>query len=161
MSKAVKFYTEKDDKKVLQVMIQKQIAKQVEALNSLEVDNRDTFEETLENFKKDKKRVVQEEKEALEILQQPRDDILEDDVVQAVPDDDFDMTDDRKTVTHVEESDDEMENLAPQSKRGRGRGSRGSRGQSKIFLKLHFESFQVSPTFHIVMDPKSKCNWFF
>ena len=134
MSKAVKFYTEKDDKKVLQVMIQKQIAKQVEALNSLEVDNRDTFEETLENFKKDKKRAVQEEKEALEILQQPRDDILEDDVVQAVPDDDFDMTDDRKTVTHVEESDDEMENLAPQSKRGRGRGNRGSRGQSKIFF---------------------------
>ena len=107
-------------------MIQKQIAKQVEALNSLEVDNRDTFEETLENFKKDKKRVVQEEKEALEILQQPRDNLEE--VAQAVPDDDFDMIDDKRT-THVEESDDEMENLAPQSKRGRGRGSRG-RGQS-------------------------------
>ena len=158
MSKAVKFYTEKDDKKVLQVMIQKQIAKNVEALNSLEVDSRDTFEEALEDFKKDKKRAVQEEKEALEILQQPRDNLEE--VAQAVPDDDFDMIDDKRT-THVEESDDEMENLAPQSKRGRGRGSRGSRGQSKIFLKLHFESFQVSPTFLMVMDPKSKCNWVF
>ena len=38
------------------------------------------------------------------------------------PDDDFDMD---KVITKVEESDDEMENLAPAPKRGRGRGSRG------------------------------------
>ena len=45
------------------------------------------------------------------------------------PDDDFDMDNVR---TKVEESDDEMENLAPAPKRGRGRGSRG-----KFFNGFH------------------------
>ena len=72
-------------------------------------------------MKNDKNRAVEEEKEALEILQQPRDDL--DDNAQGNPDDDFDMMDNVRTK--VEESDDEMENLAPPPKRGRGRGSRG------------------------------------
>ena len=39
-------------------------------------------------------------------------------------DDEFDMLD--AVRTKVEESDDEMENLEPKAKRGRGRGSRGN-----------------------------------
>ena len=39
-------------------------------------------------------------------------------------DDEFDMLD--AVRTKVEDSDDEMENLEPKAKRGRGRGSRGN-----------------------------------
>ena len=40
MSKAVSLFTEKDDKKSLQTMIQQQIKKTVEKANALEVDNK-------------------------------------------------------------------------------------------------------------------------
>ena len=53
------------------------------------------------------------------------------------PDDDFDMDNVR---TKVEESDDEMENLAPAPKRGRGRGSRGK--QIMFFNGFHTSVFR-------------------
>ena len=40
MSKAVSFFTEKDDKKSLQAMIQQQVKKTIEKANALEVDNK-------------------------------------------------------------------------------------------------------------------------
>ena len=49
------------------------------------------------------------------------------------PDDDFEM-DNVRTNVEESESDDEMENLAPPPKRGRGRGSRGK--QSPNFSNL-------------------------
>ena len=49
MSKAVSFFTEKDDKKSLQAMIQQQVKKTIEKANALEVDNKDAFDETLGN----------------------------------------------------------------------------------------------------------------
>ena len=53
------------------------------------------------------------------------------------PDDDFDMDTVR---TKVEESDDEMENLAPAPKRGRGRGSRGKQSPNFSNLKPALKS---------------------
>jgi hypothetical protein len=38
--KAVSFFTEKDDKKSLQAMIQQQVKKTIEKANALEVDNK-------------------------------------------------------------------------------------------------------------------------
>ena len=43
MSKAVSFFTEKDDKKSLQAMIQQQVKKTIEKANALEVDNKVRF----------------------------------------------------------------------------------------------------------------------
>ena len=39
------------------------------------VYSKEAFCETLDSFKKDKKKVAEEEKEALEILAEPRDDV--------------------------------------------------------------------------------------
>ena len=47
MSKAVSFFTEKDDKKSLQTMIQQQVKKTVEKANALEVDNKVRAHHTL------------------------------------------------------------------------------------------------------------------
>ena len=41
--------------------------------------------------------------------------------------------------TKVEESDDEMENLEPRAKRGRGRGSRGKSFSALLFLCIFIE----------------------
>ena len=106
VGQAVKHYVEKNEKLAVTTMVNKQMTKIVQKLNTMDVDSEEAFDECLKMIKDPLKiNLKEEEKEAQEILASaPKAEYEE---IHAIPESDQD--------------DDEFDEL-PKPKRGRGRG---------------------------------------
>merc|ERR1719510_2945723 len=124
MGTAVQEFVDKKQKRSVIKMVDQQFKKTVDKLNTMQIDSEETFDEFLRQYR-ESRTAKQEEKEALEILSNVKDDEVDMEIVRPTRGSD---------CSDIEEMDAEVS--PPKPKRGRGSirggpGSRGGRGSAK------------------------------